>query len=74
MDTTSCPIVAGAPDVMKAAFTKEIDFFAERGIKYLDPALTFAEPSLLKQPAVRVLGPAAGHHRGRERLRLPTRA
>ena len=24
---------------MKAAFTKEIDFFAERGIKYLDPAL-----------------------------------
>ena len=40
MDTTSCPIVAGAPEVMKAAFTKEIDFFAERGIKYLDPALT----------------------------------
>ena len=32
MDTASCPIVAGAPDVMKAAFTKEVDFFAERGI------------------------------------------
>ena len=28
MDNASCPIVAGAPDVMKAAFTKEVDFFA----------------------------------------------
>ena len=27
MDGTSCPIVAGVPDVMKAAFTKEVDFF-----------------------------------------------
>ncbi len=40
MDNASCPIVAGAPDVMKAAFTKEVDFFAQRGIEYLDPALT----------------------------------
>ena len=39
MDNASCPIVAGAPDVMKAAFTKEVDFFATRGIEYLDPAL-----------------------------------
>ena len=53
MDTASCPIVAGAPEVMKAAFTKETDFFAQRGIKYLDPAMTFTEPTLLKQPAVR---------------------
>jgi predicted nucleotide-binding protein (sugar kinase/HSP70/actin superfamily) len=48
MDTASCPIVAGAPEVMKAAFTKETDFFADRGITYVDPALTFTEPSLLK--------------------------
>ena len=27
--TRRCPIVAGAPDVMKAAFTKEVDFFAD---------------------------------------------
>jgi len=32
--------------VMKAAFTKEVDFFKQRGIEYLDPALTFAEPNL----------------------------
>jgi activator of 2-hydroxyglutaryl-CoA dehydratase/predicted nucleotide-binding protein (sugar kinase/HSP70/actin superfamily) len=45
MDSTSCPIVAGAPNVMKAAFTKEIDFFARAGIEYLDPAVTLQEPN-----------------------------
>ena len=49
MDNTSCPIVAGTPDVMKAAFTKEIDFFKERDIEYLDTALSFGEPNLLKK-------------------------
>ncbi|HEX5032975.1 MAG TPA: BadF/BadG/BcrA/BcrD ATPase family protein, partial [bacterium] len=43
MDDACCPIVAGAPEVMKAAFTKENNFFAERGITYLDPALTLNE-------------------------------
>ncbi len=47
MDNTSCPIVAGTPDVVKAAFTKELDFFAVRGIEYVAPALSFAEPLLL---------------------------
>src|SRR5690606_6006594 len=47
MDNASCPIVAGTPDVVKAAFTKEVDFFAQRGIEYVDPALSFAEPNLL---------------------------
>ncbi len=47
MDNASCPIVAGTPDVIKAAFTKEVDFFAQRGIEYVAPALTFAEPVLL---------------------------
>ena len=49
VDHASCPIVAGTPDVMKAAFTKEQDYFATRGIKYLDPALSFSEPVRLKQ-------------------------
>jgi predicted nucleotide-binding protein (sugar kinase/HSP70/actin superfamily) len=47
MDNATCPIVAGAPDVMKAAFTKEVDFFATRGIEFLDPALSFVEPTLM---------------------------
>jgi len=49
MDNSSCPIVAGAPAVMKAAFTKENDFFAERGIKYINPALNLNEPTLFKR-------------------------
>jgi predicted nucleotide-binding protein (sugar kinase/HSP70/actin superfamily) len=44
MDDTSCPIVAGAPKVVGAAFTKEVDFFAARGIEYVDGAVTLVEP------------------------------
>ncbi len=32
MDTASCPVVSGTPKVIRAAFTKETDFFAERNI------------------------------------------
>ncbi|HEY8924919.1 MAG TPA: BadF/BadG/BcrA/BcrD ATPase family protein [Polyangia bacterium] len=49
MDYASCPIVAGAPNVLKAAFTKEVDFFETRGIKYFDPACSLIEPSLLRR-------------------------
>ena len=47
VDYASCPIVAGTPDVMKAAFTKEQDYFATRGITYMAPAFSFTEPTLL---------------------------
>jgi predicted nucleotide-binding protein (sugar kinase/HSP70/actin superfamily) len=60
MDNASCPIVAGAPDVMKAAFTKEVDFFATRGIEYLDPALSFVEPTLMKRRMFDTFGPRLG--------------
>ena len=49
VDTACCPIVSGAPEVMKAAFTKENDFFAERGMTYFDPAMTLNEPTLFKK-------------------------
>ncbi|MEZ4394663.1 MAG: BadF/BadG/BcrA/BcrD ATPase family protein [Polyangiales bacterium] len=60
MDNASCPIVAGAPDVMKAAFTKEVDFFAQRGIEYLDPALTFSETNLTARRMFETWGPRLG--------------
>lgn len=47
VDYASCPIVAGTPDVMKAAFTKEQDYFDKRGITYMDPAFSFTEPTLM---------------------------
>ncbi len=49
VDHASCPIVAGTPDVMKAAFTKEQDFFGQRGIRYFDPALSFVERVRMKE-------------------------
>jgi activator of 2-hydroxyglutaryl-CoA dehydratase/predicted nucleotide-binding protein (sugar kinase/HSP70/actin superfamily) len=47
LDSVSCPIVAGVPEVMKAAFTKEVDFFAERNIEYIDTGLSYTEPNLM---------------------------
>ena len=47
VDNASCPIVAGTPEVIRAAFTKEVNFFAQRDIEYVAPALSFAEPHLL---------------------------
>jgi len=60
MDNTSCPIVAGAPEVMKAAFTKEVNFFAERGIEYLAPATPFNEPNLMARRMFETFGPRIG--------------
>jgi predicted CoA-substrate-specific enzyme activase len=60
MDTVSCPIVAGAPNVVKAAFTKEVDFFKERGITYLDPAVTFTEKNLMKRRMFDTFGALLG--------------
>ncbi|MDQ3298663.1 MAG: acyl-CoA dehydratase activase-related protein, partial [Myxococcota bacterium] len=49
MDTASCPVVSGTPKVIRAAFTKETDFFAERNISYLDTAITLNEPLMCKK-------------------------
>ncbi len=48
MDTACCPIVAGTPNVIHAAFTKEQDLFKKRNIDYIDTAVTLNEPLLLK--------------------------
>jgi predicted CoA-substrate-specific enzyme activase len=58
MDYTSCPIVQGSPNVLKAAFTKEVDFFATRGIRHLDPAFSLIEPHLLRRQLWECFGPA----------------
>jgi len=60
MDTACCPIVAGTPKVMRAAFTKETDFFATRGIEYMDPAVTLSERNLLKKQLFECWAPRLG--------------
>jgi activator of 2-hydroxyglutaryl-CoA dehydratase/predicted nucleotide-binding protein (sugar kinase/HSP70/actin superfamily) len=60
MDTASCPIVAGAPKVVRAAFTKEVDFFASRGIEYVDGAVTLAEPNYFARQMFEMWGERLG--------------
>jgi activator of 2-hydroxyglutaryl-CoA dehydratase/predicted nucleotide-binding protein (sugar kinase/HSP70/actin superfamily) len=60
MDNASCPIVAGSPNVIKAAFTKEVDLFARAGVQYVDDSVTFTEPNLLKRQLFEVWGPRLG--------------
>ena len=60
MDNTSCPIVAGAPKVVRAAFTKETDFFAARGIEYVDGAVTLAEPHYFARQMFEMWGERLG--------------
>ncbi|HHH10875.1 MAG TPA: CoA activase, partial [Sorangium sp.] len=60
MDGTSCPIVAGVPNVMKAAFTKEVDFYAARNIEYVDTGLSFSEPFLMAKRMFETWGPRLG--------------
>ena len=59
-DSTSCPIVAGAPKVMRAAFTKEIDFFARAGIEYVDDAVTLQEHHYFARQMFETWGPRLG--------------
>jgi activator of 2-hydroxyglutaryl-CoA dehydratase/predicted nucleotide-binding protein (sugar kinase/HSP70/actin superfamily) len=58
IDSACCPVVAGTPNVIKAAFTKEVDFFAQRNIRYIDDAVTMNEPELLKQQLYQTWGDA----------------
>jgi activator of 2-hydroxyglutaryl-CoA dehydratase/predicted nucleotide-binding protein (sugar kinase/HSP70/actin superfamily) len=60
MDTAACPVVAGTPKVMQAAFTKEVDFFTERGIEYLAPATTLHERLMLKRQLFECFGERLG--------------
>jgi activator of 2-hydroxyglutaryl-CoA dehydratase/predicted nucleotide-binding protein (sugar kinase/HSP70/actin superfamily) len=60
MDTAACPVVAGTPKVIRAAFTKETDFFSERGISYLDTAVTLNEPLMCKKQMFEEWGPLLG--------------
>jgi activator of 2-hydroxyglutaryl-CoA dehydratase/predicted nucleotide-binding protein (sugar kinase/HSP70/actin superfamily) len=60
MDTASCPVVSGTPKVIRAAFTKETDFFAERSISYLDTAVTLNEPLMCKKQMFDEWGPLLG--------------
>jgi len=45
-DCRACPTVTATPEAVKAAFTKEGDLFAKKGIQYLCPIVNVAQPHL----------------------------
>jgi predicted CoA-substrate-specific enzyme activase len=45
--SNACPTTALTPEVVRAAFTKETDLFAQNGILYLTPLLDLSKPHLL---------------------------
>jgi activator of 2-hydroxyglutaryl-CoA dehydratase/predicted nucleotide-binding protein (sugar kinase/HSP70/actin superfamily) len=45
--SNACPTVTVTPETVKAAFTKEGNVFAERGVTYLDPLVNFTDETLL---------------------------
>ncbi|MCK5408287.1 MAG: CoA activase, partial [Candidatus Krumholzibacteria bacterium] len=42
----ACPTVTATPESIKAAFTKEGNLFADKGIEYIDPLVNVAQPEL----------------------------
>jgi predicted nucleotide-binding protein (sugar kinase/HSP70/actin superfamily) len=47
IDSLACPRLMAAPESTKAGFIKEKDVFAENGVRYLAPLVSFAEPALV---------------------------
>jgi predicted CoA-substrate-specific enzyme activase len=45
----SCPTVAATPAAVKAAFTKEGDLFAEKGVLFLDTFVNISKPDLFER-------------------------
>lgn len=45
--SNACPTTALTPEVVRAAFTKEANLFAQNGIRYLYPILDMSRPHLL---------------------------
>lgn len=56
----ACPSIAPSPESVKAAFTKEGDIFAEKGIKYVSPFINLAEPELFEQQMYEMFKPIFG--------------
>ena len=45
----SCPTVATTPEAVKAAFIKEGDLFAEKGIRFLDTFVNISKPDVFER-------------------------
>ena len=58
--SNACPTVTATPEVVKAAFTKENDIFAENGISYLDPILNLQDQKICADQMYKAWAPLLG--------------
>jgi predicted CoA-substrate-specific enzyme activase len=56
----ACPTVVGSADTTKAAFIKESDIFADRGITHIVPFVHMREPRLCKREMLGFFGDVLG--------------
>ena len=55
--SNACPTTALTPEVVRAAFTKESDLFAQNGVVYINPLLDLSKPQLLARQMFEAWGP-----------------
>jgi predicted CoA-substrate-specific enzyme activase len=58
--SNACPTVTATPEVVKAAFTKETEIFAENGISYIDPILDLQDKKICADQMFKAWGPVLG--------------
>jgi len=56
----ACPTVAVTPETVQAAYTKEIDVFAQHGIQYLHPLVNLSDRRLFARQMFRCWAPVLG--------------
>jgi predicted nucleotide-binding protein (sugar kinase/HSP70/actin superfamily) len=58
--SNACPTVTATPEVVKAAFTKENDIFAENNLLYMDPILNLQDEKICADQMFKAWGPVLG--------------
>ena len=58
--SNACPTVTATPEIVKAAFTKESDIFAEHGVLYIDPILNLQDERMCADQMFKAWGPILG--------------
>ncbi len=56
----ACPTVAVTPETVEAAYTKETDLFAERGIRYVHPLVDLSDRKLFARQMFQAWAPILG--------------
>jgi predicted nucleotide-binding protein (sugar kinase/HSP70/actin superfamily) len=58
--SNACPTITASPETVKAAFTKEMDVFAEQGVKFLNPITNQVDRKLFAHQMFTAFAPYLG--------------